>query len=787
MSNNEWNAEIASKYWPDQRSHWSPVSWKDHLYDFNIFYDGTILANPTGLGININVLPEDQIFASELRVRLMTSNPCPQETVSSKSACDIALMQLLNPDGRHIDGWEQCKTPVYVIEHSVLGVPIVVKQKQFAHIPGGQPVRKGNEVLFLWVRFEVADIIEEINCLKEMYVCLSILAPSLIVGMGAYNNITFNYGFGIPAYPAALHCEGDKTLEKPCYVRHGSPYQSNLFGAFLYGKRNRLAIPGKQKDISVQFVRSQFFSPANKHLTHIVIKIPVKIGAKADFVYPFVPVEDYLIEKELSYGYDGALSEAEKFWASQLRTKTQIKMSELLLQGWMDNLPRLTAMIAHKLPEENWYGLPSGSYCYEAAWPTSLAMHLYGLDFLGFGKEVEKYLEPYRMYQGQKKPASPYLEKHPGYFSTPQQLSAIDWITDHAAILWIAAEHAMLSRDTNFIKNWTLPIVKACQFICDAIDTKGHGHYEGILPPAISNDSGWCSQTVWNNAWHHKALKTASFFLKGINHPQADFFIEKAAEYRNRFREIFREVVKKSKKWKTADGTSIPLIPAVLSGGKGWELAHAFYLDTGPLVCVFGELFDADEEEMKAAIRWFREGPQWRIYRQFSSEWQPAVLDHEISSCEPCFSWNIFHSLQLEDREKFTMGLYSLFAAGASRQSFVSCETRNGVFGNCFSYGLALMLTRLCVIQEKDNQLHLLKMAPIAFFEGKGLRWENVPTYFGNISISARFSDKTLNISVVKPQKKVETIVHIPPLQELEQLIINGKRVKYTGEKFFTM
>ena len=133
------------------------------------------------------------------------------------------------------------------------------------------------------------------------------------------------------------------------------------------------------------------------------------------------------------------------------------------------------------------------------------------------------------------------------------------------------------------------------------------------------------------------------------------------------------------------------------------------------------------------------------------------------------------------------MGLYSLFAAGASRQSFVSCETRNGVFGNCFSYGLALMLTRLCVIQEKDNQLHLLKMAPIAFFEGKGLRWENVPTYFGNISISARFSDKTLNISVVKPQKKVETIVHIPPLQELEQLIINGKRVKYTGEKFFTM
>jgi len=80
-----------------------------------------------------------------------------------------------------------------------------------------------------------------------------------------------------------------------------------------------------------------------------------------------------------------------------------------------------------------------------------------------------------------------------------------------------------------------------------------------------------------------------------------------------------------------------------------------------------------------------------------------------------------------------------------------------------------------------------MKMAPVAFFEGNGLNWKNVPTHSGNISISARFYDKIFNVSVAKSGKKVETIVHIPPLQQLEYLIINKKKVKYTGQKFFTI
>ena len=55
------------------------------------------------------------------------------------------------------------------------------------------------------------------------------------------------------------------------------------------------------------------------------------------------------------------------------------------------------------------------------------------------------------------------------------------------------------------------------------------------------------------------------------------------------------------------------------------------------------------------------------------------MLVKEISSCEPCYSWNIFHSYELGDRENFTKGVYSLFAGGGNRQTFLSCETRDAV------------------------------------------------------------------------------------------------------------
>jgi len=772
---NEWNAAKASEFWPDQRGHWAPVSWKDHLHDFNVFYNGFILAHPGGIGLTHNVRPEDEVFGAELRVF-----PTPHEPTAR--SCDYHLMGAHNPDGRHIASWEKRTAPVHVIEHAMNNTAIYIRQRQFAHVPGGKPVQRGDEPLFLWVRFEVSDVIALINGFEHVHICLTVLKPSLCTGMGSFNNINFKYGFVEPCYPLALCFEGKEDLSRPAFLRHSPPARI-ADQAYFHGRRNRLAVPA-QRGVTVRALKGSFFEPQRGTLVHVVLKLPARVGGKADVLLPFAPVEDAVIERELKLGYDGALRETERFWRRELKTRTTIRVAEPLVQGWIDNFPRLEAMIAEKHPATGDYGLPSGSYHYEAIWATPFALCAWSLDALGHGREVDKYLETYRRHQGTIKPPSAYLKLHPGYLGSPRTFTSIDWITDHAAILWAAATHGLMSGDHDFLKRWEAPIVKACEFIRLARRVKHKGH-PGILPAAIANDCRTESQSAWNDAWTHKALRTAALLLERLGNKRGIEFRKEADKYRAAFQRAYREVVRKSRKWKAPDGTLVPFTPPTLAQAKGYEAAHAFHLDTGAMVLVFGELFPADDPIMRAAVRWFREGPQLRHFRKFSSEWQVPVLCAEMSSCEPCYSWNLFHSFDLGDREKFAMGLYSLFAGGGSRQTFVSCETRDAVSGNCFTAGLALMLLRMAMVHEQTDDLHLLKMAPLAFFENGGFDWRNVPTWFGELSIAGQYdaSSRTLRLNYKPPTRRnpAHTLLHLPPFTNLARVMLNGKALSQVG------
>src|SRR5262249_18341150 len=157
--------------------------------------NGTILANPTGLGLNPNPAPEDQVFASELRIKMGTHNPAPADgpvmVAAPSLGADVSIVQLQSPDGRHVASWEKRAAPVYVVAPALLSWAIRVRQKQFAHVPGGRVVKRGDEPMFLWVRLEVADVIEEVCNADRIFATLTVLAPSLLTGMGAFNNVNF--------------------------------------------------------------------------------------------------------------------------------------------------------------------------------------------------------------------------------------------------------------------------------------------------------------------------------------------------------------------------------------------------------------------------------------------------------------------------------------------------------------------------------------------------------------------------------------------------------------------
>jgi hypothetical protein len=193
---------------------------------------------------------------------------------------------------------------------------------------------------------------------------------------------------------------------------------------------------------------------------------------------------------------------------------------------------------------------------------------------------------------------------------------------------------------------------------------------------------------------------------------------------------------------------------------------------------------------MQDARAWFRAGPQRRSYRPDANCWQVPVLNHEMSSCEPCYSWNIFHSWQLGDRDRFLEGMFSVFAGAMSRKTRISCETRGGITGNVFAAPLAVFLARLAVIDDQltPDELHLLRLMPRAWLErGKKARFQRIPTEYGPVSVETQLAHdgQTLEVTYepafrIAPRK---VWLHLPPVPGLKAARVNGKEVRFGENK----
>jgi hypothetical protein len=208
----------------------------------------------------------------------------------------------------------------------------------------------------------------------------------------------------------------------------------------------------------------------------------------------------------------------------------------------------------------------------------------------------------------------------------------------------------------------------------------------------------------------------------------------------------------------------------------------AFLLDTGPLVLPWAGLVDADDPSMVAFADFFRVGPNRQLRAAVPSNLDRAVLTHEISSCEPCYSWNIVNSWRTGDRRHFLEGMYALLTGAISNQTFVNCEHRNAMYGNVFAAPLMTWSIRQSVIDDQlaDGELHLLRLAPLAWVSSEQETvFENMPTEYGPVDLRWRLSQDghTLDITFKGRwrQKPGKVVVHAPPVPGLKTLVINGQ------------
>jgi hypothetical protein len=769
--------ETARSWWPDLPNIWTPVGWKDHLFRFNVFWSGLILAQPdlnrrtqeyAGEGAQVTIYP-----AWRLKPSADTG-----VTLNVQQAVDFAW----HDDGLVTQGWLDGAAPVLWSEIGLDGVKL--RQYVFAHVPGGKPVETGTEPLFAWVRVEIHELCDGLPHDDRYGFLLRLNAPHIRGRMSLRRNVCFEversrYPRELrPAAPGYDPAAGWRLLEPDGRVRLGVAPGQDCTLQVLPQQPDRInGLPPRRTGLG----EAERASAAPSHLD-LYFVMPCKRGQHVELLLPMLPADRETFDRELALGRVAALKETESFWSAAPNTAAHVCVPEAEVNETIRHSVKFSEILAERNPDTGKYCKINGSFVYADLWTTPGAMDLVMMmDALGRHDVVAKYLEIFREEQGTVTPPGDAYACHPGYLSTPALYKSIDWLADHGAVLYTLAMHGLLSGDRAWAEHFADTLVKACDWVRYARGLTGHGGVEGLPPAAVTTDRKTCIQATWSLGWIYKGMITAIRLLRRIGHPRTEEFAAEAQDYREAFRRAYRSACRKAPRWTGPDGRRHCLPPTSLAGDANEETRHPFYLDTGPLFLVFSGLLDADDPAMEAARLWFREGPPRRFYRHDANYTQIGALEHEMSSAEPCYSWNVFHSWQQGDRQHFLEGMYSLFAGAVSRKTFISCETRGGITGNVFAAPLAIWLARLAMIDDEieEGVLHLLRLMPQAWLKpGDCTEFSHMPTGYGPVTLRTKMSScgTELQVDFVPrfPGKVPAVILHVP--EGISTLVVNGKK-----------
>jgi hypothetical protein len=756
--------ETSKNWFPPLRNVWTPVGVKNHPFRFTLLYNGTIVAEPHALrGSQHGAIKEylNPFVGQGVQLSLSTSldGAIPPKI-------DHSYQLSSNPDGGvGMQGWDdRHAAPVlwtrWPFMHHTGNSGYVVRQEVFAHTPGGQPVRTGKEPIYLWVRLLVEHV-DAFETAPTAIMMIHIGNPEMMQrSMWHQENLTVHPKNAV--YPRKLTRDAFQNGELSCCRLVEPDGRIRLVGMMAAGSAMLLERSEGSRDY------------------YLKVEMPAVKGTHVDLLVPFIPGDSDAVRTEADLGFDAALAESDKYWSQEPEFHAIVDTPEPQVNRAVRRMVEIAQVVSETNPESGEKSLLTGNWNYDTLWPTPtcMAAHML-LDHLGLHEFVGENLEIFRKYQGQTKPPGDSYTLHPGYFGAPKHLSSIDWLTDHGSILHTASQHALLSGDKAFLDGWVEPIIKGCEFLRDARANADHEGVHGVLPPAVATDTGVPTQAVWNIAWNYKGLDSAARLLRRIGHPRADEFEQEAREYKAAFVNAYRNRAATMPTWKNDGGDERRIVPTGLAGPE--MQSHPFFLDTGPPVLVYAGLLDGDDPLMQDSLAFYREGPNAKLYDPRGHMHQRPILTHEISTCEPCYSFNILCSWHSGDRARFLEGVYALLGGAVSQQTFSGCEHRHGIWSLPAPGALMFYAMKLSVIDDALNpdELHLLRLVPKAWVASEHLtRFENIATEFGPVDLTFQVADDgealEVNFSGDWRHKPQRIVVHAPPELGVSKVVVNG-------------
>ncbi|MEU8202026.1 hypothetical protein [Streptosporangium sp. NPDC049046] len=767
----EPNVERSKHWWPAQRNVWTPIGWKGHLFRFNVVYNGALICDPSWV---LAAKPNTQPWHGK---NFQTTVVMPMRGGGFQPFPAFQYEVWDDDLGQGKQGWEEdSDAPVLWTEHR-RQEGLVIKQSVFAHVPGEQTVQTATEPLYSWTRFEVTHV-DPVSAVKD-FVFQLWLSGSYMKPAGPYQD---EDGVPLTVFP--------QTAPIPTGLTMGRVWNPT-------GKPITVPITDAEGNVKVMVTTADKGSIAMtenkvKGVYDLRLGLPATVGAHIDVLIPMIPAPLADAKAEAELGRDAALAKCQAFWKENAPTIAVVDTPENYVNQVMRRGPQLAQVVAEKSPDTGLFTFLSGSYAYDVLWstPTSMVSHMF-MDRLGYHDVVENHIEIYKATQGTRTPPGAVFAggSYPGYLSTPKTLQAIDWISDHGAILEILSVHALLTNRPAFIAKWTDVIVKACEYIVQACALTNHSGVKGLMPPGHSTDEGVETQGFISQCFTYKGLASAVEFLQRIKHPRAGEFATFANTFRTTFVQAVRDLADRSAKWTDAEGKQWPVFRPQFAGEGVWD---AFtMLDTGALMSVWAGLMPASDPMMKSFVEFFRVGPNTKLFDPVHhNALDRAILDHEQSSAEPCYSWNMFHTWQLGERAPFIEGLYGLLTGGLSQDTYISSEHRNAIYGNLFSYPIITWCLLHSVIDDSlvPDQLQLLRLCPLEWLSAeKQTRFEKVPTKFGPVTLRFKLEGKNKDTLKVEysgdwHHKPKNVVVETPPLPDLKWITVNGKKYR-TGRR----
>jgi len=725
---------------------WGSLGWKNHLFEFVTLWNGSLVMPIGGRPAKTESLKH--LIESQAQVSFFpTVADTPWRWSSASHAEDTGTIQ------QRIDG----TLPVMVTEHYDGGV--LVEQRMFCHVPGGKSLRRGDEPLFAWVRFEITKVLGRVKKPGEFSVWTHIGGRHLSTGMTPGANVRVTWP--APIYPRSLSV-----------VDHSIVMQSDSLARLAFaGAKTAAFEPGKNGPNEENFLR---------------LRMKCREGESFVLVIPFVPVDPTTLRRELRLGWRKALAETLSFWKKELGRGAAITVPDDLANRTFAVLPWQLFTIAEKNPHDKEFVLNTSAMHYEGVWATPFAaINGWGLDYLGYHREAKQYLDLFRIHQGEVPPPSELMEPHDGFLTTPPRFETIKWISDHGAILYGSALHALLTDDRSFIEKWLPVWEKGLDWIHVQRRATKPPLVKGLLPAGQATDDFQQYQFVWNDGWAYYGMRHVIEVLKRIGHRASKKWEREAEDYQKTFLRAIRRAAKRAGTFETVDGETYPFVPTNVNEPLAPVNDEAFYLDTGPLFAVFTGLIPPHDPLADAILAFFRKGPNVSHYRPDSSPWQPPVLVHEISSCEPVYSFNVGSSFLRGDRVRFVEGLFSMVTGGQSLRILWDVETRNGVFGLCGTTPTAIRLLRHAMIHETTDGLELLRMPPKDWLRGNGIELKGIPTWFGKTTLRARMKDSVLRFETTLPKRNPmkRIVLHVPDLGEVAEVTVNGERVEVSKDR----